>query len=160
MIWLWEKAPRKTTFFRNALVLWKLADSVAYFFRAVNALIFSFFASNPFSVLLTETKTLAASFSVHSLRACLESLHARLACIFSAIFGQNPRETNVSRVNYTKYCLRFWHHPAKESAAALAAGAIRTRGDFKQALSSEHSLLTTHWRHTSTTMQSRGTSPW
>ena len=26
-----------------------------------------------------------------SLRACLESLHARLACIFSAIFCQNPR---------------------------------------------------------------------
>ena len=25
------------------------------------------------------------------LRACLESLHARLACIFSAIFCQNPR---------------------------------------------------------------------
>ena len=26
-----------------------------------------------------------------SVRACLESLHARLACIFSAIFCQNPR---------------------------------------------------------------------
>ena len=32
------------------------------------------------------------------LRACLESLRARLACIFSAIFCQNPSETNVSLV--------------------------------------------------------------
>lgn len=54
------------------------------------------------------------------LRACSESLRARLACIFCAIFRQNPRQ-------YTKYCLRFWLHLAQNLTARYAHAEILNR---------------------------------